>query len=72
MMFDSLRDISDDSKEFEQPVDTIFEPEPYDTGAGRFLGMTVGQRLVISILLLATVIVLGLTCLMVTEKVWPF
>ena len=71
-MFDSLRDMSDDSTEFEQPVDTIFEPEPYDIGAGRFLGMTAGQRLVISILLLATVIVLGLTCLMVTEKIWFF
>ena len=71
-MFDSLRDMSDDSTEFEQPVDTIFESEPYDAGAGRFLGMTAGQRLVISILLLATVIVLGLTCLMVTEKVWLF
>ena len=71
-MFDSLRDMSDDSTEFEQPVDTIFEPEPYDPEAGRFLGMTAGQRLVISILLLATVIVLGLTCLMVTEKIWFF
>ena len=71
-MFDSLRDMSDDSTEFEQPVDTIFEPEPHDIGAGRFLGMTAGQRLVISILLLATVIVLGLTCLMVTEKIWLF
>ncbi|TET85784.1 MAG: hypothetical protein E3J37_01145 [Anaerolineales bacterium] len=72
MMFDSLRDISDDSTELEQPLDNIFEPEPYDTGAGRFLGMTTGQRLVISLLLLATVIVLGFTCLMVTEKIWLF
>ena len=71
-MFDSLREMSDDSTEFEQPIDTIFEPEPDDTAAGRFLGMTAGQRLVISILLLATVIVLGLTCLMVTEKIWLF
>ncbi len=71
-MFDSLRDISDDSTEFEQPVDNIFEPEPYDTGARRLLGMTTGQRFVISLLLLATVIVLGFTCLMVTEKIWLF
>ena len=71
-MFDSLRDTSHDYSEFEQPLDNIFEPEPYDTGARRLLGMTTGQRFVISLLLLATVIVLGLTCLMVTEKVWPF
>ena len=71
-MFDSLRDMSDDATEFEQPVDSIFDSELDDAGAGRFLGMTAGQRLVISILLLATVIVLGLTCLMVTEKVWLF
>lgn len=71
-MFDNLRDISDDSAEFDEPVDSIFEPELEEAGDGRIMGMTAGQRFFISLMLLATVIVIGITCLMVTQKVWPF
>ena len=71
-MFDNLRDISDDSAEFEEPVESIFEQEFEEAGDGRIMGMTAGQRFFISLMLLATVIVLGITCLMVTQKVWPF
>lgn len=71
-MFDNLRDISDDSAEFDEPMESIFEPEFEEAGDGRIMGMTAGQRFFISLMLLATVIVLGITCLMVTERVWPF
>jgi hypothetical protein len=73
-MFDNLREISDGSDEFDEPIESIFEQdfEEAGVGDGRIMGMTAGQRFFISLMLLATVIVLGITCLMVTEKVWPF
>lgn len=71
-MFDNLREITDDSAEFDEPVESIFEQDFEQAGDGRIMGMTAGQRFFISLMLLATVIVLGITCLMVTEKVWPF
>jgi len=71
-MFDNLRDISDDSAEFDEPVDSIFDQDFEAAGNGRIMGMTAGQRFFISLMLLATVIVIGITCLMVTQKVWPF
>ena len=36
------------------------------------LGMTSGQRFVISLLLFATVIVVGCLILLLTEKIWIF
>jgi len=36
----------------------------------RIVGMTAAQRLVISIMLLATVFILGLMCLLVTGRIW--
>jgi hypothetical protein len=36
----------------------------------RMFGMTASQRLVIAIMLLATVFVVGLMCLMVTGRIW--
>jgi hypothetical protein len=71
-MFDNLREMSDDSSEFDEQLENIFEQDLEEVGEGRFLGMTAGQRFFISLMLLATVIVLGITCLMVTEKIWPF
>jgi hypothetical protein len=71
-MFDNLREMSDDTSEFDEPMESLFEPDLEEVGEGRFMGMTAGQRFFISLMLLATVIVLGITCLMVTEKVWPF
>jgi hypothetical protein len=73
-MFDNLREITDDTGDFDEPIESIFEndfDEPVG-GDGRIMGMTAGQRFFISLMLLATVIVLGITCLMVTQKVWPF
>ena len=37
----------------------------------KIFGMSAGQRLLLSILLFATVFLLGLSCLLVTNKVWP-
>ena len=67
-MFDNLRDLS----EGQPPArDAVSLPaEEYQTpGGGRFLGMTAGQRLVISILLFFAVLLLGTMCLLVTQRV---
>ncbi len=74
-MFDDLREMSDGSSMFDEPVESPFsiEEEAYISGSGgNFLGMTPGQRFFISLLLLGTVIVLGMMCLMVTQKVMFF
>ncbi len=71
-MFDNLREITDDPSEFDGPVESIFEQDFEEAGDGRIMGMTAGQRFFISLMLLATVVILGITCLMVTQKVWPF
>ncbi|MFV1858686.1 MAG: hypothetical protein ACC647_04970 [Anaerolineales bacterium] len=68
-MFDDLRDSPE-----EDPISNAgfaYESEP----AGpefRIFGMTAGQRLIISLMLLATVFILGLSCTLVTTKIWPF
>ncbi len=74
-MFDDLREMSDGSSMFDEPVESPFsiEEEAYIGGSGgNFLGMTPGQRFFISLLLLGTVIVLGMMCLIVTQKVMFF
>jgi hypothetical protein len=38
----------------------------------RFLGLTSAQRFIISLLLLGAVSVIGVLCLLVTEKIWIF
>lgn len=68
-MFDNLREASGQSDPYEE------QGEPVEKGgarapARRLFGMTAGQRLVISILLLATVIVMGLMCLVVTGRIY--
>jgi hypothetical protein len=73
-MFDDLREISNGAIELgeiesDQEIETVETVETDPTG---FLGMTAGQRFVLSLLLLGTVVVLGLTCLMVTAKIWYF
>ncbi len=70
-MFDNLRDLSDDSKLFAEPAVEASTPQRRRSGR-RFLGMTPGQRFLLSILLLATVMVMGAMCLLVTEKVIVF
>jgi hypothetical protein len=71
-MFDNLRDLTDETMEYDEPVDSFFDSGGQDVGGGRIFGMTAGQRFFLSIMLLATVTVMGLACLMVFTKVWPY
>ena len=73
-MFDNLRQMSDGEPEFEEPREN-----PFDIGEpaaprrrGYFLGLKPSQRLILSLLLLGTVVVMGLMCLMVTGRVFIF
>jgi hypothetical protein len=66
-MFDDLRE----TPEEESAIETGVPYQPKDTGPEpRLFGMTAGQRFVLSLLLLATVFVLGLSCMLVTERIW--
>lgn len=74
-MFDDLRQLTDDEPLFDSPkAEEPFKAEAPVARArrGYFLGMTPGQRFMLSLLLLGTVVVLGLMCLMVTGKVFIF
>lgn len=67
-MFDNLRDLSD-GQPAPRPAPAPAVEEYRAPGSGRMLGMTAGQRLVISILLFFAVLLLGTMCLLVTQKV---
>jgi hypothetical protein len=74
-MFDELRQLSDGEALFEEPE--AYEYEEYDIENLRppprqFLGMTPGQRFVLSLMFLGTVVVIGLLGLMVTGKLALF
>jgi len=66
-MFDDLRDTPE-----EDPISNAgfaYETEPAGPEP-RIVGMKAGQRLIISLMLLATVFILGLSCTLVTGKIW--
>ncbi len=67
-MFDNLRDLTDRQAEAPKPAEMPIE-EYRAPGSGRFLGMTAGQRFVLSALLFFAVILLGSMCLLVTQRV---
>lgn len=68
-MFDNLREASGQGDLFEEPV--VDEAKVSRRGtAPRLFGMTAIQRLILSLLLLGTVLVMGLMCLVVFEKVY--
>jgi hypothetical protein len=72
-VFDNLRRLSDGEEPFEEAVKEIpFEVQETREPRGNFLGLTSGQRFILSLLLLGTVVILGLMCLMVTGKVFIF
>jgi len=58
----------EDSPYEEKAIDSYTEP----TLQKRMFGMTAGQRLLLSVLLLAAVIVMGLMVLLVMQKIWPY
>lgn len=69
-MFDNLRDLSEGPSYLENPdLETSVQPKRKGPER-RVFGMTAGQRLVLTILLLFTSIVMGAMCLLVFEKVW--
>lgn len=71
-MYDDLRDLSDPGDYFEEEEEEAFEEYKPSIPQTPVLGMTAGQRLLISILLLATVAVVGMMFLLVFTKVWIF
>ncbi|MGD8813884.1 MAG: hypothetical protein PVI78_05350 [Anaerolineales bacterium] len=71
-MFESAQDTTDESSYFDDLDGGLFDV--YSTSGTRrgFLGMTAGQRFVIALLMMGTVVVVGMLCLIVTEKVILF
>jgi hypothetical protein len=69
-MYEDLRNLSEGENYFEEedPFDELEEKMPESL----LMGMKAGQRLLIAILLLATVLVMGAMVLLVTTKVWIF
>ena len=68
-MFDNLRELSDGPMDFDEERASLFEVENHYVPERRFFGMTSGQRLILAILFLATVLVMGAACLLITGKV---
>lgn len=67
-MFDNLREMSDDSALFQEVGDEQPAAKRVRRPRKKFLGMTPGQRFILAILLLFTVLVMGMMCLLVTQK----
>ena len=67
-MFDDLRERSSEET-FAQAGIPLERPTA--APERKIFGMSTGQRLVLSVLLFATVFLLGLSCLLVTNKIWP-
>ncbi len=68
-MFDNLREMSDDSGLFQEVGDEQPASKRMRRQGKKFLGMTPGQRFILAILLLFTVVVMGMMCLLVTQKI---
>ena len=66
-MFDDLRDRSMEEMANRSGMPAAVQAPERER---RLMGMTAAQRLVISIMLLATVFILGLMCLLVTGRIW--
>jgi hypothetical protein len=71
-MFDSLQDLNDEMASLDDVKGGAYTDYVEKAPAPRFLGMTAGQRFVISLTLLLTVVAVGMLCLLVTEKVLLF
>jgi hypothetical protein len=67
-MFDNLREASGRSDAF--PENPGKGGRARRAPAPRFMGMTAGQRFLLSILLLGAVILISVMCLVVTGKVY--
>ena len=65
MFDDAFDDADDDLFGMDDPFE-LYEDLPAETG---FLGLTAGQRFILSILLFATVVVMGVTVLVVMGRI---
>jgi hypothetical protein len=72
-MVDDLRDKAVDQEFYDEFEDDYDYESYYSTGPKLFFGMTPIQRLVIALIILLMACVMGLSLLLVTEKVlFPF
>jgi hypothetical protein len=67
-MFDNLREASTGGDSHRDSDSGL--PSPRRSSGRRIFGMSAGQRFLISILLLLTVVVMGVMCLLVTGRVF--
>lgn len=70
-MLNEFRDIAKELS-FDEDDEYLYSTYGEEYKKHLVLGMTSGQRFVISVLLLATVIVVGCLVLLLTEKIWLF
>jgi len=70
-MLDEVRDIAKELS-FDEEDDYLYETYGQEFQKERILGMTSGQRFVVSLLLFAAVVVIGTLLLLLTERIWPF
>lgn len=68
-MFDNFRNAPEEPETFEDAVDSANAAEPREPES-RMFGLTSKQRLLISILLFLAVIVAGVACLVVTQRIY--
>ncbi len=68
-MYDDLRNLTEPGEYFDEELFDEYEDEIPQTP---LMGMTAAQRLLISILLFATVAVIGMMFLLVLGRVWIF
>lgn len=69
-MYDDLRNLTDKEATFDEEQSAKSYKEK--TLQKRMFGLTAGQRLLLSFLLLAAVVVMGLMVLLVTSRIWPY
>jgi hypothetical protein len=70
-MFDEVDDLQED-EDYYAEEDIDLGPSRKAASERGFLGMTAGQRFLLSILLLIAVLVFGFACLLITQKLWLF
>ncbi len=68
-MFDKFRSAPEEPETFEDAAESADVAEPREPES-RMFGLTSKQRLVVSILLFLAVIVVGVACLVVTQRIY--
>ncbi|NIM93127.1 MAG: hypothetical protein GTO18_05385 [Anaerolineales bacterium] len=68
-MYDDLRELAKKSSGDDLEREVYDDTEP-DVKRGPFLGMTSAQRFFVSLLIFASVVGIGMACLLLTGKIW--